>query len=130
MNYNKTGGCMTRKDIAGLFKRFLITFGCSLPVLLSIGFLLKGKVSDFVMIVLYVTIAGTILAIEELIHYKRKQKRELLKEQISSENDYRRKETTPKSTQNNSKKEKNKKQITKTVVEEKNSENDNTKENE
>ena len=97
---------MTRKDIAGLFKRFLITFGCSLPVLLSIGFLLKGKVSDFVMIVLYVTIAGTILAIEELIHYKRKQKRELLKEQISSENDYRRKETTPKSTQNNSKKEK------------------------
>lgn len=127
MNYNKTGGFMTRKDIAGLFKRFLITFGCSLPVLLFIGFLLKGKVSDFVMIVLYVTIAGTILAIEELIHYKRKQKRELLKEQISSENDYRCKDTTQKGTQNDTR---NKKHITKTVVEEKNSENDDTKENE
>lgn len=121
---------MTRKDIAGLFKRFLITFGCSLPVLLFIGFLLKGKVSDFVMIVLYVTIAGTILAIEELIHYKRKQKRELLKEQISSENDYRRKDKTQKGTQNDTRNEKSKKHITKTVVEEKNSENDNTKENE
>lgn len=130
MNYNKTGGFMTRKDIAGLFKRFLITFGCSLPVLLFIGFLLKGKVSDFVMIVLYVTIAGTILAIEELIHYKRKQKRELLKEQISSENDYRRKDTTQKGTENDTRNEKSKKHITKTVVEEKNSENDNTKENE
>ena len=121
---------MTRKDIAGLFKRFLITFGCSLPVLLFIGFLLKGKVSDFVMIVLYVTIAGTILAIEELIHYKRKQKRELLKEQISSENDYRRKDTPQKGTENDTRNEKSKKHITKTVVEEKNSENDNTKENE
>ena len=67
---------MTRKEITQLFTRFLITFACMLPVLFGIGFLLKNKVSDFVMVVIFVVVAGTAVAIEELY-----QKRQMLKQQ-------------------------------------------------
>lgn len=72
---------MTRKDISKLFKRFLITFLCSLPVLIALGFLLTNKVSDFVMIVIFVVIAGGAFAVEELVHFKLYQKRERLKQE-------------------------------------------------
>jgi preprotein translocase subunit SecF len=72
---------MTRKDVTNLFKRFLITFACTLPLLIALGFLLTNKVSDFVMIVIFVVIAGAVLAIEEYIHYKLYKKRERLKEE-------------------------------------------------
>ena len=72
---------MTRKDITGVYKRFLITFLCMLPVLIGLGFLLDGKVSDVVMIIIYVVVAGAVVAIEEYIHFKRKKRREMLKEQ-------------------------------------------------
>jgi len=72
---------MTRKEITQLFTRFLITFACMLPVLFGIGFLLKNKVSDFVMVVIFVVVAGTAVAIEELIHFKLYQKRQMLKQQ-------------------------------------------------
>ena len=71
---------MNRKDITQLFKRFLITFACSLPLLILVGVLLDSKVSDFVMVVVFVAVAGVIIAAEELIfrklYLKRKQQRE------------------------------------------------------
>ena len=74
---------MTRKEITKLFQRFLITFACTLPFLIGLGFLLSGKVSDFVMVVIFVVVAGGVLAVEEWIHYKRRQKRQMLREQES-----------------------------------------------
>ena len=74
---------MTRKEITKLFQRFLITFACTLPFLIGLGFLLYQKVSDFVMVVIFVVIAGGVLAVEEWIHYKRRQKRQMLREQES-----------------------------------------------
>ena len=71
---------MTRKEVTKLFQRFLITFLCTLPFLIAIGFLLYQKVSDFVMIIIFVVIAGGVLAIEEWIHYKRWKKRQELRE--------------------------------------------------
>ena len=72
---------MNRKDITSLYKRFLITFLCTLPALIGLGFLLESKVSGFVMVLIFVVVAGTVVAIEEYIHYKRKKRREMLKEQ-------------------------------------------------
>ena len=71
---------MTRKDATKLFIRFLIVFACVLPVLIVIGLLLTDKISDFVMVIIFVVIAGGVLAIEELIHFKLRQKREMLKQ--------------------------------------------------
>ncbi|HAJ77486.1 MAG TPA: hypothetical protein DCO89_00255 [Clostridiales bacterium] len=71
---------MTRKDATKLFIRFLITFAFMLPALIALGLLLTNKVSNFVMIVMFVVIAGGIFAIEELIYFKLRQKRELLKQ--------------------------------------------------
>ena len=71
---------MTRKDATKLFLRFLITFVCTLPVLIVLGFLLTNKVSDFVMITIFVVISGGVLAVEELVHFRLRQKRELLKQ--------------------------------------------------
>lgn len=75
---------MTRKDIAKLFIRLLITFVCMLPILGLIGYLLYQKISDIVMIIIFVVIGGAVFALEELIHYKRYQKRQELKEQIQN----------------------------------------------
>ena len=72
---------MTRKDVSGIFKRFLITFACMLPILIGLGFLLNGKISDAVMIVIFVVVAGAGIAIEELIHFKLYQKRQRLKKE-------------------------------------------------
>lgn len=72
---------MTRKEVTKLFKRFLITFLCSLPFLIGLGFLLYEKVSDFVMITIFVVLAGLIFGVEELIHFTAFKKRQLLKEQ-------------------------------------------------
>ena len=76
---------MTRKEITKLFQRFLITTLILLPFLILLGFLLANKVNDFVMIVMFVVIIGGVFALEELIHYKRYQKREKLKEEQSKE---------------------------------------------
>lgn len=73
---------MTRKEIASLFKRFLITFACMTPLLIGLGFLLMGKVSDFVMIVIFVVLAGAGIAVEEYVHFKRVQRREQMKREI------------------------------------------------
>ena len=72
---------MTRKDVSGIFKRFLITFACMLPILIGLGFLLNGKISDLVMIVIFVVVAGAGIAIEELIHFKLYEKRQRLKKE-------------------------------------------------
>ena len=71
---------MTRKDATKLFIRFLIVFACTLPVLIPIGLLLTNKISDFVMVTIFVVIAGGAFAVEELIHFKLRQRRELLKQ--------------------------------------------------
>ena len=75
---------MTRKDIMQLLKRFLITFCCTIPLMIAVGFLLKNKISNFVMVVIYVVIAGAVLAVEEYIYYKKRVKREQLKEELKN----------------------------------------------
>lgn len=73
---------MNRRDIAQLFKRFFITFMCSVPLFLALGFLLENKISNIVMIIVLVILGGAIFAIEEWIAFKQIQKRKKLKEQI------------------------------------------------
>ena len=76
-NFAKTKrGPMNKKDVSKLFKRFLITFACSLPLLILVGILIDGKVSDFVMVTIFVAIAGVVLGAEELLHYKFASKRQ------------------------------------------------------
>ena len=70
---------MTKKEITKLFQRFLITFLCTLPFLIGLGFLLYQKVSDFVMVTIFVVFAGGVLAVEEWIHFKRWKKRQMLR---------------------------------------------------
>ena len=77
---------MTRKDITKLFKRFLITFICMSPIFIGIGFLLVNKVTNFVMVTIFVVTGGAGLAIEEFIHFKRVQKREELKNKEGKNN--------------------------------------------
>ena len=77
---------MTRKEISQIFKRFLITFACMLPIFIGLGFLLSGKVSDAVMIVIFVVVGGLGFAIEEYIHFKRYQKRQELREKEGRKN--------------------------------------------
>lgn len=72
---------MTRKDIAKMFKRFFITFACMLPIFILLGYLLNGRVSNFVMIVIFVVVGGAGYALEELISYNAYQKREQKKEE-------------------------------------------------
>ena len=67
---------MNRKDVSKLFKRFLITFACSLPLLILVGILIDGKVSDFVMVTVFVAIAGVVLGAEELLYRKYASKRQ------------------------------------------------------
>ena len=75
---------MTRKDIFQLIKRFLLTFLCCVPVLLLIGYLLQGKVQSWIMVTIFVVVAGGVLAIEEYIVYARRKKREKIKEDLKS----------------------------------------------
>ena len=77
---------MTRKDISKLFIRFLITFACCLPFLIFIGYLLTDKVSDFVMVMVFVAISGVVIAFEELIHFKLYQRRQILKAEEKEKN--------------------------------------------
>ena len=77
---------MTRKEIAKLFIRFLITFACMIPLFIGRGFLLSGKVSDFVMTTIFVVLGGAGVAVEEFIHFKRVQKREELKNKEGKNN--------------------------------------------
>ena len=72
---------MSRKDIIKLFLRFLITFACSVPLLLLIGYFISGKVHDVVEVIIYVAVAGAVLALEEFIRFKLKQRREKLKKE-------------------------------------------------
>ena len=78
---------MSKKEVTKLFKRFLITFLCSLPFLIVIGFLLYEKVSDAVMIVIFVVLAGVIFAFEELIFIRAYRKRQLLKQKALDESE-------------------------------------------
>lgn len=77
---------MTRKEIAQVFKRFLITFLCMLPIFIGLGLLLAGKISDVVMIVIFVVVGGFGFAMEEYIHFKRYAKRQELKEKEGNKN--------------------------------------------
>lgn len=77
---------MSKKEIAGVFKRFLLTFLCLLPILIGLGFLLNGKVSDIVMIIIFVVLAGAGVAVEELIHFSQVKKREELKQKEKDKN--------------------------------------------
>jgi zinc transporter ZupT len=64
---------MTRKDVVKLIKRFLITFLCTLPLLVLIGYLLIGKISNALMTFIFVVIAGGVFFLEEVIRYQKKQ---------------------------------------------------------
>ena len=75
---------MTKKELTSLFKRFLITFVCCLPLFFVIGFLLQGKISDVVMVVIFVTLGGLVFALEEYISYIRRKKREQLKQDLKN----------------------------------------------
>ena len=77
---------MNRKDITKLFVRFLITFMCCLPVLIALGFLLEGKISDIVEIIIFAIIAGVVFALEEYIHLKIAIKRTEQKKQRDGSN--------------------------------------------
>lgn len=75
---------MTRKEIAKLFKRFLITFACLLPIFIGIGLLLNGKIQNWIMVFIFVTVGGLTLALEEYIHRKNMLDRQQKKEQMEN----------------------------------------------
>lgn len=77
---------MTRKDIANLYKRFFITFACLLPIFIVLGILLGDKIQSWILIVIYVTIGGGVLALEEFIHHKKYMERQAKKEQMEMKN--------------------------------------------
>lgn len=85
---------MTRKDIASLFKRFFITFFCCVPIFLVIGYFLEKKMQDWILTFIFIVIGGSIFAFEELIHFKRRQKRELLKQELKDKDYFKQTETT------------------------------------
>ena len=97
---------MTRKEITKLFVRFLITFAFSLVILIPLGLLLENKMSDFVMVVMFVVIAGGIFALEEYLHFKAYQKRQRLKEEALRQEEL---STKPKKEKQVLKEQKNKK---------------------
>ena len=92
---------MTRRDITKLFKRFFITFFCCVPIFLIVGFLLENKIQSYILTIIFVVIGGAIFAMEELIYFKAKQKREKLKDELKSQDYFKEKSKT---TDNNSKK--------------------------
>lgn len=65
---------MTRKDIVKVFKRFIITFLCTFPFLLIVGYFLNEKINDALMVFMFVVIAGGVFFLEEVIHQKIKEK--------------------------------------------------------
>ena len=75
---------MTRKDIFQLYKRFFITFFCCSPVFIILGYLLKDKIKNWILGFVFVVLGGLIFALEEWIHFKSKQKRLQLKQQLKS----------------------------------------------
>ena len=97
---------MTRKDIASLFKRFFITFFCCVPIFLVIGYFLEKKIQDWILTFIFIVIGGSIFALEELIHFKRRQKREFLKQELKDKDYFKQTETTKETKQQKKQKQK------------------------
>ena len=67
---------MTRKDITKLFVRFFVVFAFCCPIFVLIGSVLDGKINGVIEVVIFVTIGGGILFLEEFLHVKALKKRE------------------------------------------------------
>lgn len=76
---------MTRKDIVNLMKRFFLTFLACIPIFVGLHFLLTNKIADWLVIIIFMTVAGSIFALEEYIRFKNKAKREEKKRKIKEE---------------------------------------------
>lgn len=66
---------LKKRDTFKSFKRIAITLLCCIPVLGVVGYFLLGKVSNTVMIVIFISILCVLLGIEEIIHIALSQKR-------------------------------------------------------
>ena len=78
---------MTIKDFTHIFKRFLITALITLPILLGVGFLLKGKVHNGLMIFIFVVIMGIAYGLEELWYSHHKKVMEERRKQAKAKRD-------------------------------------------
>ncbi len=77
---------MDRKLLTGMYKRFFITFACLLPLLIYLGILLGGHVTNFVRIAIFTLIGGTAFLIEEIINSKLQERRQKKREAFKTKN--------------------------------------------
>lgn len=72
---------MTKKEFVKVFKRFFITFLICLPLLVLVGVFLTGKISNALIIFLYVLIGALAFVLEELWWSKHQKKLEQVREE-------------------------------------------------
>lgn len=66
---------LKKRDTFKSIKRIAITLLCCIPILGIVGYFLLGKVSNTIMIIIFISILCVVLGIEELIHIFSSQKR-------------------------------------------------------
>lgn len=76
---------MNKKEYGDLIKRFLLTFLCCIPIFVGLNILMKGKVDNFIIILINVVIGGIVFFLEELTHNKILESRKKRKEQFEKE---------------------------------------------
>ena len=79
---------MTKKEFVKIFKRFFITFLICLPIFVLIGVFLTGKISNFLIILMYVVIGAVAFVIEELWWAKHQKKLEQRREEAKLKRKY------------------------------------------
>ena len=78
---------MTVKEYLHIFKRFFISFLICLPILIGTGFLLKGKVSNPLMIFIFILILTIGFLLEEILYAKHKKVMEERRAQAKAKRD-------------------------------------------
>jgi len=63
------------QDTKKTIKRYMLTFVCTIPLLVVVALLLEGKVNRAVRMVIFVAILIVVLVIEEFIYAKIKSKK-------------------------------------------------------
>lgn len=66
---------LKKRDTFKSIKRIAITLLCCIPILGIVGYFLLGKVSNTIMIIIFISILCVVLGIEELIHIFLSQKK-------------------------------------------------------